>query len=339
MGQDKKKTKRRFLFIVAITLATTVNLLFSSSGFATPTSPTTTKSKVNQALAQYNAAKQDVEDLQQKIALSDKRMNDTFQHLALVEQSQAKTKKRLDQVMVRLYTSGQNNLEVQLLSAKSFSEFLGRLEAIRLLMDNDYQIYHQFKQQADEIKQNQTAIQKEAAQSKPLLLAAEQKMKQLQTQYKTLQVELKKEQTQQHAKKSQSSPIAVSDPGKISDQSWLNKARAMIGKVQYRFGAESYPYFDCSGWVQYVFRTYRGINIPRTSSAQSTIGIPVAKSNIQPGDLIFLQGTYKSGVSHVGIALGNGYYISNENEELDLQIDSLNGSYSQTHYWGARRVN
>ncbi|MCH5583998.1 NlpC/P60 family protein [Shimazuella sp. AN120528] len=333
MLKRNHKTKTYYLCSAVIALTLAVNPFLANNSYAAP-STTTTKAKVEQALNQYQAAKKEYDKIQTEIASSDKRLNDTFQQLTKLNQEQDETKKRLDSVLVRLYTSGHNNMEAQLLASTSFSEFLSRLEGIRLLMENDYQVYQKYKDQAEAIQKNQAAIKQEAANSKQLLDDAEKKMKQLQAEYKALQKQLKSEQLKALAKSS-----GVSDPGKLSDTSWLNKARAMIGKVNYVFGAESYPNFDCSGWVQYVFREYRGINLPRTSEAQSQVGTSVSRSNLQPGDLIFLQGTYKSGVSHVGIYLGDGLYISNENEKNDLQIDSLNNSYSQTHYWGAKRVN
>lgn len=345
MLKHTHKTKKYFLFSAVIALTLTVNPFLANNSYAAPS--TTTKAKLEQSLNQYQSAKNEYDEVQKKIASSDKRLNDTFQQLTKLHNEQEQTKKRLDSVLIRLYTSGHTNMEVQLLGSKSFSEFLSRLEGIRLLMENDYQIYHKYKEQTEGIKKNQALIKKEAADSKKLLDNSEKKMTQLQTQYKSLQKQLKNEQLKQEqsktavvVKKSNGNvKVKISSPEKLTDTSWLNKARAMIGKVNYVFGGTKYPNFDCSGWVQYVFREYRGINLPRTSGAQSQVGTPVSRNNLKPGDLIFLQGTYKSGVSHVGIYLGDGLYISNKNEKNDLQIDSLNKTYSKQHYWGAKRVN
>jgi cell wall-associated NlpC family hydrolase len=352
MLKRSHKKKTCILLGMVLTLTLTVNPFLANNSFAAPATSNSTKTKLEKSLSDYNAAKKSYEDFQKKISSTDKRMNDSFQQLTKLNSEQEKTKKRLDQVLIRLYTSGSNNMGAQLLTSSSFTEFLSRLESIRLLMKNDYQVYEKYKEQSQQIKKNQETIKKEAANSQKLLVSAEKNMDSLQSQYKDLQEQLKSEQakavaktvtkepkTSKISKTSKTSKIPVSDPGKVSDTTWINKARAMIGKVNYVFGGTTYPNFDCSGWIQYVFREYRGINLPRTSSAQSQVGTAVSKSNLKPGDLIFLQGTYKSGVSHVGIYLGDGLYISNENEKNDLQIDSLNNSYSQTHYWGAKRVN
>ncbi len=326
-NKETEMRKSGYILSAALTLVLSVSPILSNVSFATPS----TQTKVKQALAKYKAAQKEVQELQKKISTTDAKLNTSFQKLQEVQARQAETQKRLNQIMVRLYMSGQGSMEKQLLSAQSFSEFLGRLETIRLLMENDYQVISQYREQAEQISNNQTDIKKQESANGPLLKEAEKKLKQLQAQYKALKEQLRKE-------KIKASSVGVSDPGASTNGYWVNKARAMMGKVQYKFGAENYPYFDCSGWTQYVFRTYRGINLPRTAASQSSVGVPVTKLNLEPGDLVFFQGTYKSGVSHVGIYLGNGYYISNLNEANDLQIDPLNSSYSQKHWYGARRV-
>ena len=196
------------------------------------------------------------------------------------------------------------------------------------------------KNKKEIIAEKKKRLQKDLAKLQPLLQQSEKKSKQLQQQYQSLSAELKrKEREQERQKQNQSSTEGTLEQPAVSDLSWLNKARAMIGTVKYVFGAQSYPYFDCSSWTQYVFRQYRGIELPRTAEAQSKVGTFVAKNNLQPGDLVFFQGTYKAGISHVGIYLGNGNFISNKNSRLHLQIESINSSYAKKHYWGAKRVN
>lgn len=80
-------------------------------------------------------------------------------------------------------------------------------------------------------------------------------------------------------------------------------AMAQRGKP-YRWGGAGPNSFDCSGLVQFSFRAV-GVNVPRTSRAQSTAGVPVSRNNLRAGDLLF----FYNPVGHVGIYLGYGVMV------------------------------
>jgi cell wall-associated NlpC family hydrolase len=104
-------------------------------------------------------------------------------------------------------------------------------------------------------------------------------------------------------------------------------------------GATPYVAFDCSGFVQYAFNQ-NGFNLLHSSELISKMGVAVDKSNLRKGDLVFLQGTYKPGVSHVGIYLGNNQILhAGTMGTREVKISTFFGnSYYDAHYWGARRL-
>ncbi|NIH84031.1 C40 family peptidase [Amycolatopsis granulosa] len=76
-------------------------------------------------------------------------------------------------------------------------------------------------------------------------------------------------------------------------------ALAQLGKP-YVWGAEGPAAYDCSGLVLAAYRAI-GASVPRTSAQQATVGVPVPRDQVRPGDLIF----YYQPVSHVALAIDN----------------------------------
>lgn len=119
----------------------------------------------------------------------------------------------------------------------------------------------------------------------------------------------------------------------------IDKAKTYIGRVKYVFGAASPDSgrSDCSGFTQHVFRKAVGINIGRTTLEQVKKGTKVSKANLQPGDLVMFQGTYRAGVSHVGIYIGSSKFVHCGSSH-GVTTGSLKESYWVQHWHSGRRV-
>ena len=115
------------------------------------------------------------------------------------------------------------------------------------------------------------------------------------------------------------------------------KAKQYLGTPYKYGGASPSTGFDCSGLVYYVLKQL-GYSPYRSSSAQYAMGTYVAKSDLQPGDLVFFANTYKAGISHVGIYVGDGKFIHSPNSGSVVSYADLNSSYYTSHYYGARRI-
>ncbi|EEM14502.1 Endopeptidase lytE [Bacillus pseudomycoides DSM 12442] len=130
------------------------------------------------------------------------------------------------------------------------------------------------------------------------------------------------------AKKEETRPAPAPKGGVIE------KAESLIG-MKYVWGSSSPSNggFDCSGLVSYVY----GLGHQTTSSLWGSVQ-KISASEAQPGDLIFLQGTYRAGVSHVGIYIGNGQMIHAADEKTGVTRGSVNSSYNQAHFLGYGRL-
>lgn len=97
----------------------------------------------------------------------------------------------------------------------------------------------------------------------------------------------------------------------------------------YVYGGTGPRGYDCSGLMQAAWAS-AGVSLPRTAREQFGAGTPVSTSSLQPGDLVF----YYSGISHVGMYIGNGKIVHAANPRSGITTASVGSMPIQ----GARRV-
>ncbi len=114
----------------------------------------------------------------------------------------------------------------------------------------------------------------------------------------------------------------------------LATAQSMIGQP-YRFGGASPGGFDCSGLVEYAAMS-AGIRMPRTAAEQLKVGSPVARADLQAGDLVFMHLAHKE--LHVAIALDGQLFVHAPSGGGHVRIDSLLAGPYAKGFIGARRV-
>jgi len=104
------------------------------------------------------------------------------------------------------------------------------------------------------------------------------------------------------------------------------------------YGGTTPSGFDCSGFVYYVINR-SGRTIGRAMTAQINSGIPVARGDLRPGDIVFFNNAPGGRLGHNGIYIGGGNFIHSANPRRGVVIDTINNGYYNTHYYTARRVN
>jgi cell wall-associated NlpC family hydrolase len=121
---------------------------------------------------------------------------------------------------------------------------------------------------------------------------------------------------------------------KVSNTTFSSDLIASAMKLRgtpYRYGGTTTSGFDCSGFVQYVFKQ-NGKSIARDTLGQYAATKKV--SNPQPGDLVFFAGTYKAGISHVGIYIGNNQFIHSGG--ANVHVRSMSDPYWSKYFHSYR---
>ena len=114
-------------------------------------------------------------------------------------------------------------------------------------------------------------------------------------------------------------PVATGDVSAL-----LSNASQYLG-TPYVWGGKSPSGFDCSGFVQYVFKQTYGIDVGGYTGAQEYAGTQISVAEAQPGDLYFWGSP--GGTYHVAIATGGGGYIHASQPGTPLEYNSVSSYF------------
>lgn len=151
----------------------------------------------------------------------------------------------------------------------------------------------------------------------------------------------KQKNTTAYKPKSKNNPSKTIRTGNAAIDKTIKTARSYTG-TKYKYGGNEKSGIDCSGLMCQAYKSVN-VNLPRTSSAQSSYGKRIYIGQIKPGDLVFFAtGKSKSKITHVGL-------VTEVNKEKDIKFihattkrgvceDWLSQSYYKSKYIKAIRV-
>ena len=291
----------------------------------------------------YNTAQVELDKIKTAQAVNKQRLKIARSNLGAAQGS-------LEGRLIELYKNGSPDLVEILLGSSSLDEILDGLETASRVSDQDTQILREVQRFRKEIKQRETELEKarsrqeqvvaERAAHKAEIESQMAEREQLLSSIKDQIAELQAEERQRQARLEAAARAAIANPAPLSDAPTgappsqyggvVGIAMQYLG-TPYVYGGESPSGFDCSGFTMYVFSRV-GVSIPRTVSTQYAVGVPVSRSELQAGDLVFF-----NGLGHVGIYIGGGSFIHSPHTGDVVKISSMTGWYADT-YVGARRI-
>ncbi len=118
----------------------------------------------------------------------------------------------------------------------------------------------------------------------------------------------------------------------------LFRAIGLVG-TPYRWGGNTPAGgFDCSGLVDYIYRTATGIKLPRTSHDMASMDARKVRrmTQLASGDLVFFD--IGGAISHVGVYVGKGRFVHAPNSGGTVRLDDIDGPYWGDHFAYGKRV-
>lgn len=126
------------------------------------------------------------------------------------------------------------------------------------------------------------------------------------------------------------------DKGTLSEQVLIEIIKLI--KTPYKYGGTTENGIDCSAFTQRVYGNALKIQLLRSARDQYTMGEVVdSREDLKFGDLVFFDTRRRARPGHVGIYLGDNFFV-HASSKLGVTVSSLNQDYYNRKYMGGRRV-
>ncbi|MBU3191400.1 C40 family peptidase [Clostridium bowmanii] len=261
-----------------------------------------------------------------KISETEKAIEKSSAEIKQVEKKAQKEQELFNSRMRVLYINGFDSYTNIILESESFGDFVSRVENIKTIVQFDKKVVDEFEATKKELDDKQITLNK----TKDVLLALNVEDKKKLDKI----IATKEEQTKLIAElngKDNVLPSGTSSSQSVSESmtkiNQISKSEAKYTPSRgsanlssnaviayaskflgtpYLWGGTTPSGFDCSGFTQYVYSHF-GISIGRTTFDQINDGAPVARNNLQTGDLVLFGSV--GNPHHVGIYIGDNTYI------------------------------
>ena len=126
------------------------------------------------------------------------------------------------------------------------------------------------------------------------------------------------------------------DKGTLSEQVLIEIIKLI--KTPYKYGGTTEKGIDCSAFTQRVYGNALKIQLLRSARDQYTMGEVVSnREDLKFGDLVFFDTRRRARPGHVGIYLGDNFFV-HASSKLGVTVSSLNQDYYNKKYMGGRRM-
>jgi cell wall-associated NlpC family hydrolase len=318
-----------------------------TSATAAPPAPTPPGNdpvaQFNQLSEQANALNEKINaaniDLTNKQALAQKASNDVAAAQQAEKTAQGVEDKYLlqvDQLTGASYAGARFNQLSALLTGTSARDYLNRATDLQALATDNFDALNKFSDAVNAAHKAETRAQDDLQTAQNATAAATALKAQLVQQGQALQAQLapliaarNRLSAQQQATLASTGVQGVFIAPAGVRGAAMNIALAQRGKP-YQWAAAGPNAFDCSGLIVYAYAQAGMSGLPHFAATQATLGVPVARADLQPGDLVF----FDSPIGHVGIYVGNNLMVDAANFGTVIRVEPLFSGYNTARRLG-----
>lgn len=300
---------RKRVAAVAVAVGVTAAPLFVVGPSYADPSVDDVKAKVDALYAQAEQAGEQANNVSGQLDAAQKQLAALQADLAREQAGFEQVRASVAQALVVQYQSQSVSTTGQVLLSGDPETMLQQLQLVSAYNQQQGAALQAFGLEAKRLQLRQLAEQRqiaEIAQTKAKLADAQKDVKARAAAAQRLLGSLTAADQQRVAQPSRSAgraPDLASMDASAAVKTVLGFALSQVGK-RYSYGATGPSAYDCSGLTMVSF-AQAGISLPHSSSGQRGYGTPVAKGDLQPGDLVF----YYKPISHVAIYIGDGQIV------------------------------
>ena len=318
-------------------------------------------SSLERARSQYDASTQQLAKIQRDL-------RENRHEFTLAKHNLKRSQRIIAQRLITLYTSDQASTLEVVLGARSLDDMISRMDSAKSVTSLDAHVLSQVKTFRHAVKTNgellakarvtqqrvvaqraaaKATIQSQIGQTNTLLASIKGQIAQMIAADRARQLQMVAAAQARLAAAHRVSQQQVLDtvvgvtavapqadtvvapPSAFSGA--VGVAMSQLGKP-YVWAAAGPDSFDCSGLIVYAFASV-GKSLPHSTYALYSLGVPVSRDQLQPGDLLFFDG-----LGHAGIYIGGDQFVHAPHSGDVVKISSLNEGWYASTYVGARRI-
>jgi cell wall-associated NlpC family hydrolase len=324
------------LAVAACCTALAAGVLAPTPAGAAPSTAAEARELVEHSAQQLTAVDEQVHEAEVVVAQRQDAAATAATRAAAAQEALAAFEPQLRAIAQSGYTGKTQSRVAAFLTSESATDLVQQMTTLDLIASHTEAIVAQAAAAQDVAEQAQAEADRAAAEAQAALEELERQKAQLQEQIDAYEADFARLSAAEQAAVTTALAGPQLDVPSAADLPVAPGAvgvaiQTALGKVgaPYVWGSSGPSGFDCSGLTRFAFAA-AGISLPHSSRAQFGLGVPVSRSELQPGDLVF----FYSPISHVGIYIGNGMMVHARTFGVPVSVTSVD----MRGYAGARRI-